>query len=339
VSRRAFLRRSTAAVLAVPLAGLLPAGAAAAAPAAAGVTVRPRADWAGGLAPTGPLQQEMPADVRFLLVHHTASANDYAPEDVPGLLRGFYAAHTGPGKNWPDVAYNFFVDRYGTAWEGRTGSLGAPVQADATGGSQGFAQLCCFVGTHTAEPPSAQARATMTALLAALADRYGIETAPGSTATFVSRGSNRWPAGTTVTTPTIAGHRDMSLTECPGEAAYALVRDAFPAEVTALRTAASPPTSPPTTSPPTTSPPMTSPPTSAPTPATGPGSAPPTGAPARPTGSPTAPEENPGWTAGDTALAATAITVGTAAGYVVRGQLRRSRAAQVEDAGERPGLR
>ncbi len=54
-------------------------------------------------------------------------------EDVPGLIRGFYAAHIGADRNWPDVAYNFFVDRYGVVWEGRSGSLAGPVKSDATG--------------------------------------------------------------------------------------------------------------------------------------------------------------------------------------------------------------
>jgi len=183
------------------------------------------------------------------LVHHTASGNRYNAGDVPDLLRGFYAFHTGPDKNWPDVAYNFFVDRHGTIWEGRTGSLAGPVRPDATGGSQGFAQLGCFVGDHQAEAPTDAARLAMIALLAALADTYGIETAPGSTAAFVSRGSNRWAAGSSVTTTTIAGHRDMSQTACPGDAAYDLVQTVFPTEVTALR---APSTAPPVT---TTAPP------------------------------------------------------------------------------------
>src|SRR5688500_18291358 len=63
--------------------------------------------------------------------------------------------------------------------------------------------------------------------------------------TFVSRGSNRWPAGASVTTSTIAGHRDMSMTTCPGDAAYPLVKEAFPAEVTAVLAARRPPPAPP----------------------------------------------------------------------------------------------
>jgi hypothetical protein len=246
VNRRAFLVGSLAVAFGVPLATVRPQGARAQAPVLTGVPVRPRAEWAQGLEPTGPLLYEQPGDVRFLLVHHTASGNDYRPEEVPGLLRSFYSLHTGASKGWPDVAYNFFIDRYGTAWEGRAGSLEGPVMPDATGGSQGFAQLCCFVGDHTAEAPTPEARRSMAALLASLAKTYGIDPAPGATASFISRGSNRWPAGVPVTTTTIAGHRDMSLTLCPGDAAYALVRTEFPMQASALMAAR--PTSPPASS-------------------------------------------------------------------------------------------
>ena len=187
-----------------------------------GVEVQPRSAWGADLMPKGPLGQEAAGDVRFLLVHHTASSNSYAEAGVAGLLRGFYGFHTGE-KGWPDIAYNFLVDRFGRVWEGRTGSLDAPVKVDATGGSQGFAQLACFIGDHTTEPPTGPALDAMGKLLGALAVRYGIDVRPGATAAFTSRGSSRHPAGTEVTTPTIAGHRDMSLTSCPGNACYPLI--------------------------------------------------------------------------------------------------------------------
>ena len=238
-------------------------------------TIHPRADWGTDLPPTGPLTVEAPGDVRFLLVHHSAGPNDYAAEDVTGTLRGIYGFHTG-GRGWPDVAYNFFVDRFGGVWEGRTGSIDAPVRGDATGGSQGFALLCCLLGTFTDQAPTPEARSGLVGLLAALADTYAIDTTPGATTSFVSRGSNRWPAGAAVTTATIAGHRDMSQTACPGDAFYPSVADgSLAAEVTAARgltptttttvvaptTTASPPTTatpPPTTSVVSTSTPTTS---------------------------------------------------------------------------------
>jgi hypothetical protein len=254
ISRRAFVLGSAAAVLAVPLVAAMGDAAAAPPPLLDGV-VRPRAEWAGGLPVPAPLEQEAPGDVRFLIVHHTASTNRYAAGDVPAQIRGFHSFHTGPEKGWPDVAYNFFVDRYGGAWEGRAGSLAGPVMPDATGGSQGFAQICCFIGDHTAEPPTPEAQRSMILLLAGLAERYGVDPAPGATTTFVSRGSNRWPAGASVPTSTIAGHRDMSMTTCPGDAAYPLVKDAFPIEVTAVLAARRPPPAPAGEPPPATPPP------------------------------------------------------------------------------------
>jgi len=110
-------------------------------------------------------------------------------------------------------------------------------RGDATGGSQGFALLCCFIGDHTSVPPTTSARTAMLRMLAALATAYKIDTRPGAQTRFVSRGSNRYPAGRLVTTTTIAGHRDMSITTCPGNAVYGDLRTRYPSEVTALRTA------------------------------------------------------------------------------------------------------
>lgn len=227
VSRRTLLAASA----------LLPAAAVAQATsvrAADALPIRPRADWAGRLSPRGLLTVEKAGDVKFLLVHHTASSNAYRNPDVPERLRAMYRYHTG-AKGWPDIAYNFLVDRFGTVWEGRMGSLTAPVKGSATGGSQGYAQLACFLGDCSVRPPTSAATGAMLRLLAQLADRYAIDTSPGSRAAFTSRGSNRWPVGQRVMTPTIAGHRDMSLTSCPGDGVYFAVRQIYPAKVTALR--------------------------------------------------------------------------------------------------------
>lgn len=212
--------------------------------------VHPRSDWADGLEPTGPLA---PEEVRFLLVHHTATSNGYDEPEVPDILRQIYRFHTGPEKGWPDVCYNFFVDRFGGVWEGRQGSLDGPVMADATGGSQGFAQLVCLIGDFTAEMPTEAALGSLVRLLAWNADRFGLATTPGSTVEFVSRGSNRWDAGVPVVTPTIAGHRDMSATACPGDTFYPWVRESVLAAVDGVRalltatTTQAPPTEPPAT--------------------------------------------------------------------------------------------
>lgn len=112
-------------------------GDAAAAPPLLEGVVRSREEWAGGLPVPGPLDQEAAGDVRFLIVHHTASTNRYAAGDVPAQIRGFDSFNTEPEKGSPDVAYSFFVDRYGGVWEGRAGCLAGPVKPDATGGARG----------------------------------------------------------------------------------------------------------------------------------------------------------------------------------------------------------
>ena len=187
-----------------------------------GATINPRALWVPAKQPvlTG-LRTE--TAVKVLLVHHSDSPNTYAQSAVPGLMRGFLGYHTGPEKKWPDVAYNFFVDRFGGIWEGRTGSIRGPVVGSATGGNQGHSQLICLVGNHATEVPSDAAILSLSRLLAGLSDRYELDADPDATTTFVSQGSNRWPAGTTVTTRSIEGHRAMSQTTCPGDAAFALL--------------------------------------------------------------------------------------------------------------------
>jgi hypothetical protein len=180
-------------------------------------------------------------DVRFLIVHHSASRNGHTGDDAPAILRSFYDYHTGP-KGWNDIAYNFLIDADGGIWEGRFGSLDGPVAGDATGGNQGFTQLVCIIGDYNLAHPSAASLDSLVWLLAWLADRYGVLTAPGAEITFVSRGSNRWPAGTEVTTPTITGHRTMSKTTCPGDNLYAYVAGDLTADVQAYRTGVASPT-------------------------------------------------------------------------------------------------
>lgn len=233
LTRRRFLRGATAGLVAPWLAdglwpGWLRADVAELTDDANVPTIRPRSDWGADLPPTGPLDVEAREDVRFLLVHHSASSNDYTAADVPELLRSFFRFHT-TDRGWPDIAYNFLVDRAGVVWEGRQGSLTEPVKGDATGGSQGFALLACWIGDHSEQPPTDAAQEAMVGLLAALAARYDID--PLGETSFVSRGSNLHPEGTEVQTRCLAGHREMSQTSCPGDVGQALVTDELPSRV------------------------------------------------------------------------------------------------------------
>lgn len=212
---------------------------------AAGLTINPRSAWGSDLPPKGPLSSE---DVKFLIVHHSASNNGHTGADARRILRGWYSFHTGPEKGWNDVAYNFVIDSDGGIWEAREGSLAGAVAGDATGGNQGFSQLVCIIGDYNAAVPTQASLDSLARLLAWLADRYGISTAPGAQTTFTSRGSNLWAEGVEVTTPTITGHRKMSKTTCPGDNLYSYVAGSLTADVEAIRGGGSPaPTTPPTT--------------------------------------------------------------------------------------------
>jgi hypothetical protein len=201
-----------------------------------GVTIQPRQTWAGSDRPfLGAPEGE---DVRFLLVHHTAGS---VGSDPLATMRGIYDFHTSADKGWPDVAYNFFIDPSGGVYEARAGSLANAVEASATGGNQGFAQLVCLLGDFTDQNPTAAALESLNATLAWLADTYGVDTSPGAQTSFVSRGSNRWEQGVTVTANTISGHRDMSRTACPGDTFYPYLVANVASEVSALRGAVAAP--------------------------------------------------------------------------------------------------
>lgn len=195
-----------------------------------GVDIQPRAVWAGDTRPY--LGEPAVEEVRFLLVHHTAGPSDGDPIE---LMRDVYRFHTSADKGWPDVAYNFFIDRSGGVYEARAGSLAQAVEASATGGNQGFAQLVCLLGDFTAQNPTPAALTALNATLAWLADRHELDTSPTATADFESRGSNRWPAGTAVTASVISGHRDMSQTACPGDAFYPYLVENVQSQVDRLR--------------------------------------------------------------------------------------------------------
>ena len=197
--------------------------------------INPRSTWAIDRPARGPLEEE---EVRFLLVHHTASGNGHSVDEVPDLLRGIYDFHTGPERVWNDIAYNFLIDAGGGIWEGRSGSLAGPVAGDANGGNQGFSQLVCLIGDFDTAQPSPASLDSLVDLLAWLADRYQVATEPGSQVTFSSRGSNLWASGAQVSTQTITGHRTMSQTSCPGSNLNSYVTGDLMANVSEARRAA-----------------------------------------------------------------------------------------------------
>lgn len=200
---------------------------------AKGLKIFPRTAWATKAQPAGVLKPE--TSVKFLLVHHTAGTTSYKMDQVPNQIRQIYNFHTGKTKGWADVCYNFLIDRFGQVWEGRQGSLDSAVMADATGGSQGFAQLVCLLGNFDTSTPTSEMMESCAATLAWLATKNKITVDQTKLVSFTSRGSNRWKSGVTVNARPISGHRDMSATVCPGKFVYPLLDDSLPSRVAELQ--------------------------------------------------------------------------------------------------------
>ncbi len=156
--------------------------------------------------------------MQLAFVHHTDSPNDYAPEQVPAMIRSMYAYHV-QGRGWCDIGYNFLVDKYGRLFEGRYGGIDKPVVGAHTAGFNSLSFGVAMIGNMSTSQPSGGMLATTQQVIGwklAMHDRD-----PMGEVTVVSGGSPRYPAGTTVTLNVISGHRDTSFTNCPGNNLYA----------------------------------------------------------------------------------------------------------------------
>lgn len=214
-------------VLETPASATSPSSPSTRAAATTGSFIRPRSAWAtAGMGwPTGTNgcgAGPSYGRVTGMVIHHTAGTNAYAAADVPALIRGIWYHHV-QSRGWCDVAYNFFVDRFGQAWEGRQGGITRPVIGGHTYGfntyTSGVAQLGSFDG---AAAPEAMTRTTER-LVGWKLGLHGIDPA-GAT---VYRNSapdtapNGVPSGGTITRSSVVGHRDLGATTCPGHSTYA----------------------------------------------------------------------------------------------------------------------
>jgi hypothetical protein len=158
--------------------------------------------------------------IKQVHLHHTVSANDYAPGDVPGLLRGMYYYHTR-SLGWFDIAYNFLIDRFGRTWVGRSGGANRPVRGAHTLGFNHESVGVAFIGRFGKQAPTIAAMRAVVRLAAWKLDKYHGH--PRRKVLVRSHGSDRFPAGTRVALPVIDGHRDTNETACPGTKLYQLL--------------------------------------------------------------------------------------------------------------------
>jgi uncharacterized protein with LGFP repeats len=151
-------------------------------------------------------------------IHHTVNSNDYAPEDVPALLRGIYRYHT-KNLGWSDVGYNFLVDRFGGIWQGRAGGSALPVRGAHTLGFNSTSTGIAVIGNFEEVVPERAVITSIVRLAAWKLDKY--DRKPSRRTGVYSHGSDKFSAGQKVRLPVIDGHRDTNDTACPGAHLYA----------------------------------------------------------------------------------------------------------------------
>ncbi len=152
--------------------------------------------------------------LRLAVIHHTATANDYSPEQSAGIVRSIYEYHV-LHNGWNDIGYAFLIDRYGQIFEGRAGGIDLPVVgAHARGFNTGSAGIA-LIGNGSLEGVTAAQRASLVQLLTWRLDLAHID--PLGRVTLTSGGNSQYRAGESVDLRTISGHRDLDATSCPGD--------------------------------------------------------------------------------------------------------------------------
>ncbi|MEW2404297.1 peptidoglycan recognition protein [Streptomyces sp. NPDC046862] len=179
-------------------------------------SIVPRARWLGDAARSQP-PARYDDRVVAVFVHHTDSPNDYDCAETPRIIRYLYAGQTG-GRDWDDIGYNFLVDRCGTIYEGRAGGVDRPVTGAHTQGFNHRTAGIAAIGTFTAGVPVPRAMTDAIAALAAWKLGLADVDPRGGVHLRSSNSHSRYPAGTTVLLPALAGHSDGYMTTCPGAA-------------------------------------------------------------------------------------------------------------------------
>jgi uncharacterized protein with LGFP repeats len=160
--------------------------------------------------------------IRAGVVHHTAGSNDYSPLESAGIVKAIYTYHSKT-LGWCDIAYNALIDKYGQVFEGAAGGLTKPVEGSHTGGFNRDTWGVAMMGNFDDVAPTPIQIRMVGRLLGWRLAMDDVD--PKGTVGLVSVGSHYtvFPAGAIATLPTIFTHRDVANTDCPGNAAYALM--------------------------------------------------------------------------------------------------------------------
>src|SRR3954451_21023273 len=177
----------------------------------------PRAAW--GAAAVPPRAAPRFGVVQAAFVHHTVTANEYAPTDTPAIVLGIAKFHRDTN-GWNDIGYNFLVDRYGQVFEGRAGGVDQAVVGAQAQGYNAQSTSVAQIGTYTAGGITPEALESTARLLGWKLSLHGVPALGTVVLTSGGGSDNRFAAGTPVTVNRICGHRDGDATSCPGDALY-----------------------------------------------------------------------------------------------------------------------
>lgn len=159
--------------------------------------------------------------IKAALVHHTATKNDYSPEQAAKQVRNLYSWFT-KGLKYSDMAYNFLVDRFGRLYEGRAGGLDQPVVGGHTAGFNDQTFAISAIGNFAkAKPPADQMAALVDSVSSLTAWKLAMHHRdPNGTIPLVSdsdEGTSRYNPGEVATALVVGGHGDIGATSCPGK--------------------------------------------------------------------------------------------------------------------------
>ncbi|MFT4035427.1 MAG: N-acetylmuramoyl-L-alanine amidase [Patulibacter sp.] len=160
--------------------------------------------------------------VQAVVVHHTVGTNTYTQAQVPAVILAICKYHRN-GNGWNDIGYNVLVDRFGGAWEGRAGGLTTAVVGAQAQGFNAVTAGISMLGDFQAVAPSSAQLATVSRVAAWRLAVAGVPRSGTVALTSAGGSLSRYKEGKVATVPRVMGHRDVGLTECPGDGAYPLL--------------------------------------------------------------------------------------------------------------------
>ncbi|WP_327431166.1 FG-GAP-like repeat-containing protein [Streptomyces sp. NBC_01236] len=166
---------------------------------------------------------EYGTEIKAAVVHHTGvdSDNKRSCAESRARLRTIQQEHFSRG--YFDIGYNFVVDKCGQIFEGRSGGMDLPVVGAHDVGFNTNTVGISYIGNYETAKPSRAGLEAISRIVAWKFGMYGVD--PNGKVTLVSgsakgQDGNLVDKGTSITLPTVFGHRDTNATACPGANLY-----------------------------------------------------------------------------------------------------------------------